>query len=91
MFNILYLLFFNLLSFFQVCNKNILILYKMYKYNCCFCGKKFKEETYFNIHMEKNLCTFISTTSNIDINSYLYYLNNKKNRSNSLKLHMIKV
>ena len=49
----------------------------MHKYICYFCDKEFKEIAYYSIHMEKNLCTFISNTSSsdVEIQSYLYKLN----------------
>lgn len=60
----------------------------MHKYICYFCGKEFKEFTYYTIHMEKNLCTFISNskTPDIEIQSYLYRLNKKRNTSSSITL-----
>lgn len=57
-------------------------------YKCYFCNKQFKEPTYYDIHIDKNLCTFISNSRdvNIDINSYLHYLNKKKRKSSSIDL-----
>lgn len=60
----------------------------MHKYICYFCDKEFKEFTYYSIHMEKNLCTFISNTpsSDVEIQSYLYKLNKKRNSAASITL-----
>ena len=60
----------------------------MHKYICCFCDKEFKEITYYSIHMDKNLCTFISNTKsdNINIQSYLYKLDKKRKFSSSITL-----
>jgi hypothetical protein len=60
----------------------------MHKYICYFCDKEFKEIAYYSIHMEKNLCTFISNTSSsdVEIQSYLYKLNKKRNSAASITL-----
>jgi hypothetical protein len=55
-------------------------------YKCYFCNKQFKETSNYEVHMEKNLCTFISNTPDIEIKSILYYLNQKKHTRNSIKL-----
>lgn len=53
---------------------------------CYFCNKEFKETTNYEIHIEKKLCTFISNTKDTDVKSYLYYLDKKKRRINSINL-----
>ncbi len=61
----------------------------MHKYICCFCDKEFNEFTYYSIHTDKNLCTFISTNTtetNIEIQSYLYRLNKNKNKKSYIPL-----
>jgi hypothetical protein len=60
----------------------------MHKYICYFCDKEFKEFTYYSIHMEKNLCTFISNaiSSDVEIQSYLYKLNKKRKNQSSITL-----
>ena len=66
---------------------NIKLHYIMNEFSCCFCNKKFKEKTYYEIHIEKYLCTFISNSSqNIEMKSYLYYLDKKRHTKNSIKL-----
>ena len=60
----------------------------MHKYICYFCDKEFKEFTYYSIHIEKNLCTFINNaiSSDVEIQSYLYKLNKKRNSQSSITL-----
>lgn len=66
---------------------NIKLHYIMNKFICYFCNKKFKEETYYTIHIEKYLCTFINNSpSDIYIKSCLYHLDKQKHTQNSIKL-----
>lgn len=60
----------------------------MHKYICCFCDKEFKEFTYYSIHLEKNLCTFISNShgTDIEIQTYLYKLGKMRITTNSIIL-----
>lgn len=62
----------------------------MHKYICYLCDKEFKEYSYYTIHLEKNLCTFISGNTikeTIEIDSYLYKLNKQKKTKSSINLN----
>lgn len=61
----------------------------MHKYICYICDKEFKEITHYKTHINKNLCTFVSTNTtseNLEIQSYLYKLNKSKNMRSSIIL-----